>query len=131
MVTCMDARIDVLAVLGLRLGDAYVIRNAGARVTDDVLRSLALCSRVLGVRTVVVMQHTDCGLAGVTEAELRARTGADIDFLPIDDHAAALRHDVEVLATTPYLLVLEALAGLLYDIGTGRIDDVVRVERRS
>ena len=69
----MDARIDVFAVLGLHLGEAHVIRNAGGRVTDDVLRSLALSCGVLGVDTTVVMQHTKCGLAGVTDAELRAR----------------------------------------------------------
>src|SRR5215212_7655317 len=74
IVTCMDARIDVFAVLGLHLGEAHVIRNAGGRITSDVLRSLALSSHVLGVDTVVVMQHTKCGLAGVADDELRERT---------------------------------------------------------
>ena len=92
----MDARIDVFATLGLHLGEAHVIRNAGGRITDDVLRSLALSSHVLGVDTVVVMQHTKCGLAGVTDAYLREITGADLGFLPIDDHAAALREDLEL-----------------------------------
>ena len=87
VVTCMDARIDVFAALGLHLGEALVIRNAGGRVTDDVLRSLALATHVLGVDTVVVMQHTKCGLAGVTDEELRRLTGADFGFLPIADHA--------------------------------------------
>src|SRR5437762_13930610 len=91
VVTCMDARIDVFAVLGLHLGEAHVIRNAGGRVTDDVLRSLALSCHVLGVDTVVVMQHTECGLAGVSDDELQERTGADLGFFPIDDHAAALK----------------------------------------
>ena len=72
----MDARIDVFAALGLHLGEAHVIRNAGGRVTDDVLRSLALSSHVLGVDTVVVMQHTKCGVAGVSDEELRRMTGA-------------------------------------------------------
>src|SRR4051812_11702227 len=67
VVTCMDARIDVFAVLGLQLGEAVVIRNAGGRVTQDTLRSLALACHVLGVDSVVVMQHTGCGLAGVTD----------------------------------------------------------------
>src|SRR3954447_7049064 len=75
VVTCMDARIDVFAVLGLHLGDAHVLRNGGGRVADDVLRSLALSSHVLGVDTVIVMQHTKCGLAGVTDEELQQRTG--------------------------------------------------------
>ena len=78
VVTCMDARIDVFAALGLHLGEAHVIRNAGGRVTEDVLRSLALSSHVLGVDTVVVMQHTQCGLAGRTDSELRELTGADL-----------------------------------------------------
>src|ERR1700735_5463838 len=86
IVTCMDARIDVFAVLGLHLGEAHIIRNAGGRVTEDVLRSLALSTNVLGVDTVVVMQHTKCGLAGVTDQELRALTGAEFGFFPIDDH---------------------------------------------
>ncbi len=107
IVTCMDARIDVFAVLGLHLGEAHVIRNAGGRVTEDVLRSLALSSGVLGVDTAVVMQHTKCGLVGVSDAQLREMTGADLGFLPIDDHAAALREDVDLLARTPYLSRLQ------------------------
>jgi carbonic anhydrase len=129
VVTCMDARIDVFAVLGLHLGEAHVVRNAGGRVTDDVLRSLALSSGVLGVDTVVVMQHTGCGLAGVSDAELRALTGADLGFFPIDDHAEALREDVELLARTPYLSRLRLIAGLVYHVQSGELDDVIRWER--
>jgi carbonic anhydrase len=129
VVTCMDARIDTFAVLGLHLGEAHVIRNAGGRITEDVLRSLALSSHVLGVHTVLVMQHTQCGLAGVTDDELRRITGAEVGFLPIDDHAAALREDVDVLASTPYLDPLRAIAGVIYDVESGEITDVVRWER--
>ncbi|MEY2452866.1 MAG: carbonic anhydrase [Acidimicrobiaceae bacterium] len=129
VVTCMDARIDVFATLGLHLGEALVIRNAGGRVTDDVLRSLALACHVLGVDTVVVMQHTNCGLAGVTDAELQALTGADLGFFPIDDHAAVLREDIEVLAAQKYLEPLKLIAGFVYDVESGEIDDVVRWNR--
>ena len=129
VVTCMDARIDVFAVLGLHLGEAHVIRNAGGRVTEDVLRSLALSSGVLGVDTAVVMQHTKCGLFGVNNEQLRELTGADLGFLPIDDHAAALREDVAVLAGTPYLSRLKLIAGLVYDVESGKLEDVVRWER--
>jgi carbonic anhydrase len=129
VVTCMDARIDVFAALGLHLGEAHVIRNAGGRVTDDVLRSLTLSSHVLGVDTVVVMQHTKCGLAGVTDQELRRRTGADFGFFPIDDHAAALREDIEFLISKPYLEPLKIIAGFVYDVERGEIDDVVRWQR--
>ena len=128
VLTCMDARIDVFAVLGLHLGEAHVLRNAGGRVTDDVLRSLALSCHVLGVDTVVVVQHTGCGLAGVSDEDLRARTGADLGFFPIDDHRAALEEDVRLLAATPFLSPVRAIAGLVYDVESGLLDDVVRWE---
>ena len=129
ILTCMDARIDVFAILGLHLGDAHVIRNAGGRVTSDVLRSLALSCHVLGVETLVVMQHTKCGLAGVTDEELRSLTGADLGFFPIDDHAGALKEDIDLLSNTPYLEPLTVIAGFVYDVESGEIDDVVRWER--
>src|SRR5436190_17794545 len=129
VVTCMDARIDVFAALGLHLGEAHVIRNAGGRVTEDVLRSLALSAHVLGVTTVVVMQHTKCGLAGVTDEELRRLTGADLGFLPIGDHAAALREDIDVLTTRPYLEPVTVIAGLVFDVESGELKQHVRWER--
>jgi carbonic anhydrase len=129
VVTCMDARIDVFAALGLHLGESHVIRNAGGRITDDVLRSLALSSHVLGVDTVVVMQHTQCGLVGVTDEDLRRRTGADLGFFPIDDHAAALREDITLLAETSFLGPIKVIAGFIYDVDTGVIDDVLRWSR--
>jgi len=131
VVTCMDVRIDVLAALGLHLGEAHVIRNAGGRVTDDVVRSLALSTHVLGVETVVVMQHTQCGLAGVSDEQLRELTGAVLAFPPIADHASALREDIEVLATTPFLRPLQDVAGLVFDVGSGALEDVVRWRRSS
>jgi carbonic anhydrase len=129
VVTCMDARIDVFAALGLHLGEALVIRNAGGRVTDDVLRSLALSTHVLGVDSVVVMQHTKCGLAGVTDEELQERTGANLGFFAIDDHAAALREDIDLLTATPFLDPLKVIAGFVYDVESGEIEDVVRWTR--
>src|SRR4051812_27144859 len=109
IVTCMDARIDVFAALGLHLGEANVIRNAGGRVTDDVLRSLALATHELGVEAVAVMQHTKCGLTGITDAELQARTGADLGFHAIDDHGDALRTDIELLTSRPYLSPIKVI----------------------
>jgi len=129
IVTCMDARIDVFAALGLHLGEAHVLRNAGGRVTEDVLRSLALSVHVLGVDTVVVMQHTKCGLAGRTDAELQQLTGADLGFFPIPDHASALREDVDLLRTTPFLGPVRMIGGFVYDVESGQISDVVRYER--
>ena len=129
VVTCMDARIDVFAALGLHLGEAHVIRNAGGRITDDVLRSLALSCHVLGVDTVIVMQHTKCGLRGGADDELRKLTGADLGFFPIDDHAQALQEDIETLTTKPYLSPILVVAGFVFDVESGEIEDMVRWER--
>ena len=131
VVTCMDARIDVARLFGFDLGEAHVIRNAGGRVTDDVLRSLALSTTALGVDVVVLMQHTGCGLEGVTEAELRQRTGADLIFHVIDDHTDALARDVAQLAATPYLGRIELVVGLLYDLDSGAVRELERWERKG
>jgi carbonic anhydrase len=126
VVTCMDARIDPLAVLGLSVGEAHVLRNAGARVTDDVLRSLVKSVNQLGVTRVVVMHHTDCGAAKIRLDDLRAKvteaTGndpAEVDFHLIGDQDAALRADVEAVQRCPYLPGGIDVVGLLYDVATG------------
>lgn len=131
VVTCMDTRLDVYALLGLQVGDAHVMRNAGGRATDDVLRSLIVSIEILGVHTVAVIQHTECGMTKTTNSELRAivqeRRGveaADIDFLPIDDHTATIRNDVEFLRTSPFLPRDLDVFGLLYDVRTGRLSPI-------
>ncbi|GMU78105.1 MAG: carbonic anhydrase [Acidimicrobiia bacterium] len=129
IVTCMDARIDVFAVLGLHLGEAHVLRNAGGRVTEDMLRGLALSVHMFGVDTVIVMQHTKCGLAGQTQEDLRAAIGADLGFSLILDHVQALRDDVETLSSAPYLGPLRRIAGFVFDVESGDLADVVRWER--
>ena len=131
VVTCMDARIDVFAALGLHLGEAHVLRNAGGRITDDVLRSLALSTHILGVDTVVVMQHTKCGLAGVSDEELQRVTGANFGFYPIDDHAEALREDLDLISSTPYLSLVHVVAGFVYDVESGEIGHVIRRQRAA
>jgi carbonic anhydrase len=122
----MDARIDPLAVLGLEPGDAHVLRNAGARTTDDVLRSLVKSVNQLGVTRVAIMHHTDCGAAKIVLSELRAKvteaTGndpADVDFHLIDDQAACLAADVAAVRDCPYLPAGTEVIGLLYDVQTG------------
>jgi carbonic anhydrase len=128
VVTCMDTRLDVFAMLGLHLGDAHVIRNAGGRVTDDVLRSLIVSVEILGTTMVAVIQHTDCGMAKITDDELRAlvreRRGADpepVKFLTIDDHSDAIRGDVAALRGSPFLPSDLEVQGFLYDVRTGRL----------
>jgi hypothetical protein len=100
-------------------------------VTDDVLRSLALSSQVLGADTVVVLVHTKRGLAGVPDGELRRLTGADLGFFPIDDHTAALGEDIELLSSTSVLSPLRFIAGFVYDVESAKIDDLVHWGARS
>jgi carbonic anhydrase len=126
IVTCMDARIDPLEALGLEVGEAHVIRNAGGRVTDDVLRSLAVSVRLLGVSTVVVMHHTGCGLIGVNEDELQRRTGASLAFHPIGDPNAAIAEDLKTIRNTQYLSSVKTLTGFHFDVATGRISNISR-----
>jgi carbonic anhydrase len=130
VVTCMDARIDPLAVLGLAVGDALVLRTAGGRVTDEVLRSLVLGRHVLGCERVLVMQHTECKVAGATEDEIHAAIAAaggpdtrSLPFLTTTDQQAAIRADVNRLLSSPYLTET-AVAGALYDLRTGRVERV-------
>lgn len=129
IVTCMDVRIDVLPAMGLALGDAHVLRNAGGRVTDDTLRSLAVSTHLLGTDMIVVMHHTQCGMSGPTNEALRVATGAPFDFRPIADHTAALQEDVAMLAAQSFLADVRAIFGFLYDVESSLITPVVTETR--
>ena len=127
ILTCMDSRIDPLGMLGLRPGDAKILRNAGARVTDDVLRTLVLASYLLGVDRAMIIAHTDCRMAAGTEEEIHAAIdkagGPDtrsLSFLVTNDVQATVRADVQRVQSWPYLTNLR-VGGFLYDIGTGRL----------
>lgn len=123
VVTCMDARITPLDALGLAPGDVHVIRNAGGRVTEDVVRSLILSVRLLEVRTILVIHHTACALLS-DPGELRERlasagvTATGIDFLSFQDQEQAVREDVEAIRDSPFLEGAD-VRGLIYDVETG------------
>ena len=131
VLTCMDTRIDPLAMLGLQAGDAKILRNAGARVTDDVLRTLVLARYLLGVERVMVIAHTDCRMAGGTEEDVHAAIAAAggpdthlLHFETTQDQEETLREDVERLRSSAYLDGLVA-GGFLYDVHTGRVVQLV------
>jgi carbonic anhydrase len=130
VVTCMDARLDVHDILGLGLGDAHVIRNAGGVVTDDVIRSLTVSQRRLGTRGVVVIHHTDCGMLQITEDGFRREVEADCGIRPpwaveaFVDLAADVRQSVRRVRTSPFLLHIEDVRGFIYDVRTGLLDAV-------
>ncbi|WP_283138173.1 beta-class carbonic anhydrase [Rhizohabitans arisaemae] len=126
VITCMDSRIDPLALLGLQRGDAKILRNAGARVTGDVLRTLVLAVYLLGVDRVLVMPHTDCRMASATDSdvhELIAKEhGIDtrsLEFRTVPDQDAALRRDLVRIRTSPYLPPDLAVGGAIYNVHTG------------
>jgi carbonic anhydrase len=131
VLTCMDTRLDPNAMLGLQVGDAHVLRNAGGRVTDDVIRSLIVSVEVLGTNAVAVIQHTDCGMTKTTDDGLRElvreRRGVDPDdvrFLTIADQAESIRGDVASLRGSPFLPPDLDIRGFVYDVKTGRLAPV-------
>jgi carbonic anhydrase len=132
LLTCMDSRIDPLAMLGLSRGDAKILRNAGARVTDDVLRTLVLAVYLLDVGRVMIVAHTDCRMAKHSETELRASVMAEsgldtrsLDFGAIDDQYAVLVRDVQRVRSWPYLPPGLPVIGCQYDLSTGLINVLV------
>jgi carbonic anhydrase len=136
VLVCMDARIDPAKALGLEEGDAHVIRNAGGRVTEDVLRSLAISQQLLGTREVVVVHHTDCGMLTFSNQDIRAklrqelgpeagRVAETIDFLPFSDLEESVRQDVEAIRRSPLMLRDIPITGIIYDVRTGRLQKVV------
>jgi carbonic anhydrase len=131
IVTCMDSRISPLAVVGMQAGDAKILRNAGARVTDDVLRTLVLASYLLGVNRVLVMPHTDCRMASADEATIHAtiqdQFGVDtrsLEFRTVSDQRAALEIDVTRIRTYPLLQKGVSVAGALYNVSTGQLEPI-------
>lgn len=129
LITCMDSRIDPLGALGMRPGDVKILRNAGARVTDDVLRTLVLASYLLGVTRVLVMPHTGCKMASATEAEVHETiwktAGVDtrsIEFRTIDDPIGSLKADVQRIRSYPLLPEGLVVAGALYHVDTGELE---------
>lgn len=130
VLTCMDSRIEPLHMLGLERGDAKILRNAGARVTDDVLRTLILGRYLLGVDRVMVVAHTRCRMAGGTEEDVHdaitAAGGPDtrsLQFLTAPDQEAAVTADVQRVRSYPYLSAVE-VGGFIYDLDTGLLRQV-------
>lgn len=130
VVCCMDSRIDVFAAMGLRLGEAHILRNAGGIVTEDVLRSLVISQHLLGTRAVAVVHHTSCGAQRITdaalEATIRERTGCTPPFAlgAFDDLDESVRESLRTLRGSPYLLDTSDIRGFVYDVDTGVLGEV-------
>lgn len=133
VLTCIDSRIEPLTMLGLRPGDAKIFRNAGARVSDDALRSLVLATNLLNVQRIMVVAHTDCAMSKTTDEELRATLGArypdadvaDLEFGVMDDQLSTLARDVMRIRESDLLPPHVIVAGFRYDVDTGLLEQIV------
>ena len=130
ILTCMDARLDLFRLLGLEIGDAHLLRNAGGRATDDAIRSMVLSSHWLGTREFVVVHHTGCGLHGVTNDEIHERVEQavglrpKIDFYPFTDVEQSVREDVQRVRQCPLLPADAMVWGAVYDVHTGTLHEI-------
>ncbi|MCZ7535549.1 MAG: carbonic anhydrase [Acidimicrobiia bacterium] len=130
VVTCMDSRIDLFALFGLDLGEAHVLRNAGAIVTDDVLRSLVISQRLLNTAEIYVVAHTECGLHRLDEqafmANLEEATGERPAWTTgtFDDADASVRRSLALVRSCTFLVDRAHVRGFVYDVHTGGLREV-------
>ena len=127
VLTCMDSRYTAQGIMGFSLGDVHVIRNAGGRVTEDVVRSLSISAALLGTRGCIVIHHSNCGLLGRSDEELRTRVAeasgarAPFGFLGFEDLEQSVRDDVAALRAIPYFPPDYEIVGFTYDVRTGTL----------
>ena len=130
IVTCQDSRLDVFAALGLKHGEAHIMRNAGGVITDDVIRSLAISQRRLGTREVMLIHHTDCGMMTITDdgfrAELQEATGVAPAFAieSFTDIDAAVKQSILRVRRSPFLEHRDMFRGYIYDVDTHALREV-------
>jgi carbonic anhydrase len=130
VVACMDARLNVYGALGLREGDAHVIRNAGGVVTDDVIRSLTISQRLLGTREVILIHHTDCGMLTFKDDEVKADIEAETGLRPpfaleaFPDLDQDVRQSIARIKASPFVPNKDAVRGFVFDVRSGALREV-------
>ena len=131
IVTCMDSRLHVAPALGLALGDAHILRNAGGRVTEDMIRSLVISQQQMGTIEIVVLHHTDCGAQTFNNEDfqehLKCELGVDVsgqDFLPFQDVDESVREDMKLLRECPLIPDDVIISGAVYDVDTGSMREI-------
>ena len=130
VVACMDARLNVYALLGLSEGEAHVIRNAGGVVTEDVIRSLAVSQWLLGTSEIVLIHHTDCGMLTFTDDQVKADIEADIGLRPhfaleaFSDLERDIRQSIARIKASPFVPHKDSIRGFVYDVRTGALQEV-------
>ncbi len=139
VVACMDARLIVSQILGLKAGDAHVIRNAGGIVTEDALRSLIISHELLGTQEFIIINHTDCGMLTFKDGELRARlqqqTGtaavAPVAFHAFTNLEENVRQQIQKVKSHPWVPKQISVRGFVYDLKTGRLKEVAQAQAAS
>jgi carbonic anhydrase len=130
VVACMDARIDVYSVLGLKEGEAHVIRNAGGVVSADTIRSLAISQRLLGTTEIVLIHHTDCGMLTFTDDQFKASIQADTGIKPdwsaeaFSDLDTDVRQSIARVKSSPFIPHTDSVRGFVFDVATGQLVEV-------
>src|SRR3954452_22838087 len=130
VVACMDSRLDLSGALGLDIGDAHLIRNAGGIPTDDVLRSLALSQRALGTREVVIIHHTECGMDGFDDEAFRRELTSESGVTPtwrvegFTDVEEAMRTSIRTVRECPWLPHRDDVRGFVFDVATAQLREV-------
>ena len=131
VVTCMDSRIDVHGILGLKIGDAHVIRNGGGVISPDVIRSLTISQRVTGTREIILIHHTDCANLGLDEMKFKTELQAEVGFKPdwsfdsFTDLEEDLRQSVLRLRSNPFIAYTDKIRGFIFDVATGKLAEVI------
>jgi carbonic anhydrase len=130
VVACMDARLNVYGLLGLKEGDAHVIRNAGGVITDDEIRSLAISQRLLGTREIMLIHHTDCGMLTFGDDDFRAQVQQDTGIKPewaaeaFDDLEEDVLQSIARIKASPFIPHKESVRGFVYDVHSGRLHEI-------
>ena len=130
VVACMDARLNVYALLGLGDGEAHVIRNAGGVITDDEIRSLAISQRLLGTREIMLIHHTDCGMLTFTDDEFKRSILEDTGIKPhwgaesFPDLEEDVRQSIARIKASPFVPHTDAIRGFVFDVATGKLNEV-------
>lgn len=130
VVTCMDARMNVGALLGLSIGDAHIIRNAGGIVSEDVVRSLVISQRLLGTREIMLIHHTDCGMQKFSDEDLKTQIYDETGIRPsfamesFGDLEADVRQSIARIMASPFIPHKDSVRGFVYEMETGRLREV-------
>ena len=130
VLACMDARLDVHKILGLREGDAHVIRNAGGVATDDAIRSLVISQRLLGTKEIVLIHHSDCGMLTFRDDEVKRQIEADTGIRPafaleaFPDLEDDVRQSIARIQASPFIPNKSSVRGFVYDVRTGKLNEI-------